>query len=174
MVKGRTVLQGFIFLLLFAVMSAGADKILMNGTNIYLTTGEAKELYQGYALNLKSVSSDGSVWLQLTERGSTVKSEVVRDSGYFIFNKTNMTILSIKVEKVYSGSPEQNLVSLTLFQFLDPDLPPPTQSITTPVNIPDKNNNSSLPGSQPSREPIVIILVAGLIIILFYIVRRFW
>ncbi len=174
MVKGRTVLQGFVFLLLFAVMSAGAGKILMNGTSIYLTTGEVTELYQGYAISLKSVSSDGLVWLQLTEGGNTVKSEIVRDSGYFIFNKTNMTILSIKVDKVYSGSPGQNLVSLTLFQFLDPDLPPPAQSGITPDNIPDKDNSSTPPASQPSHEPIVLALGAGLIIILFYIVRRFW
>ena len=174
MVQGRTVLQGFIYLLLFAVMSSGAGEILMNGTNIYLTTGESKELYQGYVLNLKSVSSDGSVWLQLTERDNTVKSEVVRDSGYFIFNKTNRTILSIKVDKVYSGSPGQNLVSITLSQFLDPDMPAPTQTSKEPVNNRGADNNVSLPGSQPSLEPTVLALGAVLIIILFYMVRKFW
>ncbi|VVB84997.1 Uncharacterised protein [uncultured archaeon] len=75
----------------------------MNGTGIYLASGDSYGLYQGYILSLKSVSSDGSVWVQLTEKDKIVKNDIVHDYGYFTYNKPNSTILSVKIEKIYSG-----------------------------------------------------------------------
>jgi hypothetical protein len=171
---GRNVL--ILFLCSVALISAGsgASGILLNGTGFYLTTGESQELYQGYALSLKSVSSDGSVWLQLTERDKVVKSDIVYSSGYFMYNRTNTTILSVLVNKVYSGSPEQNLVSISIYQFIDPDLPAPVITTIIPVNTMHQNNNNPLPKVQAFTEPLIWVLGICFIIILFYVLRKFW
>jgi len=175
MLLRRNVLILFLYLLFFMSINSGASEVLLNGTGIYLASGDSYGLYQGYVLNLKSVSGDGSVWFQLTEKDKIVKSDIVHDHGYFIYNKTNSTILSVKIDKVYSGPSEQNLVSLIIYQYTDPDLPAPIQIGTTPVNPPNPdNNNNLLPRIQTSHEPVIWALGIVFVLILFYILRKLW
>ncbi len=170
----RNVLYLFLSLLILVSLSHGATDILLNGSAIPLVTGDSYALYQGYILTLKSVHGD-AVWLQLTDNDRIVKSEVVDIKGYFIYNKTNRTILSVKIDNIYSGSPEQNLVSLyPVYQFTDPDKPLPN----TTENVPDNQNqsmhdNSSVRISTPG-EPAVWALGIVFVLILFYIARKYW
>ncbi len=153
--------------------SAGGDTLL-NGTAIYLATGDSYGLYQGYVLGVKSVSSDGSVWLQLTENDRIVKSDIVVDKGYFIYNKTNRTILSVKVDNIYSGSPEQSLVSLYIYQFTDPDIPVPDITEIIPDTTRNPGNNNSSVRIHTPEEPLIWALGIVFILILFYIMRKLW
>ncbi len=157
--------------LIFA--GSAASDTLLNGSSIYLATGDSYGLYQGYVLSLKSVSED-SAWLQLAEDDEIVKSEIVANRGYFIYNKTNRTTLSIKVDNIYSGSPEQNLVSLSIYQFIDPDKPLPniTEIIPNYTRKPS-NSNSSVRIHTPG-EPVIWALGIVFVLILFYILRKYW
>lgn len=171
----RNVLALFLSLILFICIGSGVSDTLLNGTSIYLATGDSYPLYQGYAISLKSVSSDGSIWIQLTENDKIVKSDIVGNKDYFIYNKTNRTILSAKVDNVYSGSSEKNLVLLfPVHQFIDPDLPAPSQTDVMPENPGYQDN-----GSQPVRlytpgEPLIWTLGITFILVLFYILRKLW
>ncbi len=170
----RKVLYLFFSLLILVSLSHGATDILLNGSAIPLVTGDSYGLYQGYVLTLKSVSGD-SVWLQLTDNDRIVKSEVVAINGYFIYNKTNMTILSAKIDNIYSGSSEQSLVSLyPVYQFTDPDKPPPniTEEIPDNQNL-SRHDNSSIRISTP-EEPVIWAFGIVFILILFYIARKYW
>ncbi|GFO97759.1 putative uncharacterized protein [groundwater metagenome] len=161
-------------LLLSFLSSADArSDILFNGTNMYLATGESSTLYQGYVLSLKSVSSDGSMWLQLTDNETIVKSEIVYSYGSFIYNKTNKTIISLKVDNVYSGPSEQNLVSFFLYQFNDPEKPFPDKTII-PENTVTPGNNNPPPKTRHSIEPLIWIPGIALVLILLYIARKLW
>lgn len=161
------------FLFLFSVLALPANVTLLNGTGIYLAAGDSYGLYQGYVLSLKSTSSDGSVWLQLEENDIIVKSEIVANNGYFIYNKTNRTILSVRVGNVYSGSQEQTLVSLFLYQFVDPDLPSPVVTETIPEGTYNPANNPIARIHAP-KEPVIWALGIVFVLILFYILRRLW
>ena len=163
-----------LMLLLSFLSSAGArSDILFNGTNMYLATGESSILYQGYVLSLKSVSSDGSMWLQLTDNETIVKSEIVYNYGSFEYNKSNKTIIALKVDKVYSGQSEQYLVSYFLYQFNDPEKPFPDKTIIPENTVTIKNNNS-IPATRPSSETLIWVLGISFILLLFYVVRKLW
>ncbi len=173
MLKRRLALSLLLVPFLITIGSA-ANSTLLNGTHIYLATGDSYGLYQGYILNLKSVSSDGSIWLQLNQKEQTVKSEVVRSYDYFTYNKTNKTILSIKIDNIYSGSSEQSLVSLYLYQFIDPDMPAPIQTEILPAQTRNPNNNNPLPRIRTPQEPYIWALGVFLILVLFYTLRKLW
>ncbi len=171
----RKVLYSLFSLLILASLSHGATNILLNGSAIPLVTGDSYAFYQGYMLTLKSVHSD-SAWFQLTENNRIVKSEIVQIKGYFIYNRTNMTILSARIDNIYSGSSQQNLVSLyPVYQFTDPDDPLPDVT----KNVPQDNQNQSMQNFPSNRistpeEPVIWTLGIFFILILFYIARKYW
>ena len=174
MSRVRKVLYLFLSLLFLVSPSYGASDILLNGSSIPLVTGDSYGLYQGYILTLKSVSGD-SVWLQLTENDKIVKSEVVAIKGYFIYNKASRTILSVKVDNIYSGSPEQNLVSLfPVLQFIDPEKPLPDITEVIPKDTRNPVNDNSSVRIHTPKEPAIWTLGIVFVLILFYIVRKYW
>ncbi len=170
----RNVSTLFLSLLFITLIGQAANDILLNNTDLYLATGEPQVLDQGYVLTVKSVSSDGSVWLQLTENDRIVKSEIVRDYGYLTYNKTNRKILSIKINKIYSGSMDQSLVAMSVYQSADPDKPAPnkTSIIAGDNQEPGSNNSSSL--LKTPRESIIWTIGIVFILILSYILRKLW
>ncbi len=172
--RNTPILFLFFLFFFFAFTGSGESDILLNGTGIYLASGDSYGLYQGYVLSVKSVSSDGSVWLQLTENDKIVKSEIVaRD--YFIYNKSNRTILSLKVDNIYYGASEQTLVSLfPVYQYIDPDLPVPdiTEMIPNDVNNSVDKNPASRIGTP--GEPVIWAAGVVFILVLYYILRKLW
>ncbi len=164
-----------LIILLYFLSIAGSARsdVLFNGTNMYLATGESSTLYQGYILTLKSVSSDGSMWLQLADNDTIVKSDIVYSYGSFVYNKTNKTIISLNVDKVYSGPSEQNLVSFFLYQFNDPEKPYPDKPIIPENTVTPVNNNPALK-TRSSIDPLIWILGIALILILVYLIRKLW
>jgi len=166
----------YLLFCVFSIIAAGsaASDILLNETNVHLVTGESYGLYQGYVLSLRSVSSDGSVWLQLRIDDRIVKSDIVLDKGYFIYNKSNRTILYVKVDTVYSGSPEKDLITLNpVYQYIDPELPAPQMTSIKP----DETNNPgnfTFPRIQAPLERVIWIVGIGLVIILLYVLRKLW
>lgn len=156
-------------------MSSGESDVLLNGTSIYLSTGDSYGLYQGYILCVKSVRGDGFVWLQLIEDDKIIKSDIVANNGYFIYNKTNRTILSVRVDNVYSGSPEQNLVLLfPVYQFIDPDMPEPDITEIIPEHTRSSGNYNPVVRIHTPGEPIIWTVGIVLILILFYMLRKLW
>ena len=162
-------------LIILAFSGSAASDIILNGTGFYLSTGDSYGLSQGYVVRLKSVSNEGSVWLELESNDKIVKSEIIHLKGYFTYNKTNRTILSFRVDNIYSGSKDNNLVSFyPVYQYIDPDMPAPKIIEITPVKTPDQDNNRAPPPKQSNPE--FMILIAGIIfiIVLFYILRKLW
>ncbi|HEY9247139.1 MAG TPA: S-layer protein domain-containing protein [Candidatus Methanoperedens sp.] len=152
----------------------GAHEMLLNGTSIYLATGESEMIAQGYVLSLKSVGTDGSVWLQLKDDDLVVKSEIVHVDDYFIYNKTNFTIISVKIENVYSGSFEQDLVALNVRQFRDLDKPVLNKTGMIPGNDRAQGNNSTQGAANSKYEPVIWISGFIFILLLFYVIRKLW
>jgi len=142
--KNVSIVAVSLFFLVFS--GSAASNILLNGTNHYLSSGDSYGLYQGYILTLKSVSNEGSVWLELRAYDTIVKSDIVHQKEFFTYNKTNRTILSIKVDNIYSGSKDQKLVSLfPIYQYMDPDLPSPEITEITPSETLINENYSANP-----------------------------
>ncbi|MDW7725623.1 MAG: S-layer protein domain-containing protein [Candidatus Methanoperedens sp.] len=167
-----------ISLFLISPVVSGADdtgKILLDGTTVYITSGDSYTLYQKYIISVKSVRDDGSIWLQLTINDEAVKSDIVAIGDYFIYNKTNITIFSARVNNVYAGSSEEGLVTLSpVYQYKDPDLPAPVMTEKVPDNNMRIDNENPPAGIYTPMEPLVWLMGIILIVILFYILRKLW
>ncbi len=166
-------LSGFTILLFFIPAASALNYTLLNGTDIYLATGEPQSIGQDYVLSLKSVSSEGTVWIQLSQNDTFIKSEILSAGDYFYYNKSNRTIIFFKVDTVYSGSPEKDLVSLfPVYQYLDYGLPLPTPTHADPENKTDPANTSGK--IYTSQEPLIWSLGIIFLLILFYTLRKLW
>ncbi len=173
---GRNTPVLFLFFLFFFLASTDSvtGDILLNGTNIYVASGDSYGLYQGYVLSIKSVSSDGSVWLQLTENDKIVKSEIVA-KDYFFYNKSNRIILAVKVDNIYYGSSEQTLVSLfPVYQYADPDFPVPDITEMIPKDVNNSVDKNPAPRMHTPGEPVIWAAGIVFILVLYYIMRKLW
>ncbi|MFA4955466.1 MAG: hypothetical protein WC556_00650 [Candidatus Methanoperedens sp.] len=172
---GRKIVTLFVLIFFFASSASAADDIILNGTRFYLSTGESYGLGQGYIISLKSVSNDGSAWLELTYKDTFIKSEIVHTTGFFTYNKTNKTILSLRLDNIYSGSNDKNLLYFfPVYQYIDPEMPMPEITNITLVETQVQENNSML--LQQEAVPDTAIIVIGIFFILFmlYIIRKLW
>ncbi len=172
---GRNISTLAISLVILAFSGSAASDIILNGTGFYLTTGDSYGLSQGYIIKLKSVNNEGSVWLELESDNKIIKSEITNLKGNFTYIKTNRTIISLKVDNIYSGSRDVKLVSFfPVYQYVDPDMPAPRIIEITPVNIPYQNNSSEPVLKQTISEQVIWAAVIILILILFYVIRKLW
>ncbi len=172
---GRKIVTLVVFIFLLASSAYGASDILLNGTGFYLTTGDSYGLYQGYIITLKSVSNDGSAWLELTYNDTFIKSEIVHIKGFFTYNKTNRTILSLRVDNIYSGSNDNDLVSFfPVYQYIDPDMQAPKIIDTTPSETHGQENNSTPPKQNAVPETVIAVIGIFFILLIFYIIRKLW
>ena len=164
-----------ISLIILAFSGSAASDIILNGTDFYISTGDSYGLSQGYVVKLKSVSNDESIWLELESNETIVKSEIIHLKDYFTYNKTNRTILSLRVDNIYSGARDVNLVSFfPVYQYIDPDMPAPKIIEILPIKTTGKDNYSVPPTRQSFPEDIIWITGIILVIVLFYVVRKLW
>ncbi|MCL7415121.1 MAG: hypothetical protein M8349_03540 [ANME-2 cluster archaeon] len=147
---------------------------LINGTGLYLSSGQTWTFYQGYSLTLKSVSNNKDrAWVQLKLNDTVVKSAILSLNEVFYYNMTkhyNMSNYSIetvqfslKVSGLYSGENAYLVTFSPVYQYYDPALPDPTP---TPTARPDDLNNSngtptatggmSIPGFQIISTAMVL------------------
>ena len=172
---GRKIVTLVVFIFLLASSVSGASDILLNGTSIYISNGGSYGLYQGYVITIKSVSNDGSAWIELTSNDTSVKSEIVHVKDFFTYNKTNRTILSLRVDNIYSGSNDKTLVSFfPAYQYIDPDMPAPKRIDITPIETPSQENNSTLPKQEAVPETVIAVIGIFFIVFIFYIIRKLW
>jgi len=159
----------------FASSVSAAGDIILNGTSFYLSSGDSYSLGQGYIISLKSVSNDGSVWIELTSDNRFIKSEIVHIKNFFTYNKTNRTILSLGVDNIYSGSNDKSLVSFfPVYQYIDPDMPAPKIMDIPPAGTPGQENNSTFPQQKAVPEIGIVVIGIFFILFMFYIIRKLW
>jgi len=174
-IMGRKLFTLVVSIFIFASSVSGASDIVLNGTSLYLSTGDSYYLYQGYIVTLKSVSNDGSAWLELTSSDTFVKSEIVHIKDYFTYNKTNRTILSLRVDNIYSGSNDNDLVSFfPVYQYIDPELPAPEIINITPIETPAVENSRKLPQQEVVPETVIAVIGIFFIMFMVYIIRKLW
>ncbi|MCZ7402518.1 MAG: hypothetical protein O8C61_09875 [Candidatus Methanoperedens sp.] len=171
----RKIVTLVMFIFLLTSSASAASDILLNGTSLYLSNGGSYGLYQGYVITVKSVSNDGSAWLELTSNDTFVKSEIVHIKGFFTYNKTNRTILSMRLDNIYSGSNDKVLVSFfPAYQYIDPDMPALKIIDITPEETQGQENNSTLPKQKDVPETVIAVIGIFFILFIFYIIRKLW
>ena len=129
--KKIVVIPVFIVLLTCFSISASAlenDDVLVNGTGMYLTTGDSWSFYQGYELVFKGLSSSqgvDKVWIELLLNGESVDDTIIREGEHFVYTRNSKEIFNITVDTIYSGSGGGLVTFKPVYQYLDPTLPEP-------------------------------------------------
>ena len=123
------------------------DGILVDGTSMYLTTGDSWSFYQGYGFVFKGLSSsqgENKVWVELLLNGESVDDTVIRESEQFVYIHNSKEIFNITVDTIYSGSDGGLVTFKPVYQYLDSTLPDPdmTHEPWTGDNSNESVNNS--------------------------------
>lgn len=146
------IIMGILFLsTLLPAAALQGDEPLVNGTSIYLSTGQTWTFYQGYSIILMSVSNSGDrAWVQLKLNDTVVKSALVSTDEVLYYNSTthynlsNHSIdtvqFSLIVSGIYSGEDVDIVTFSHVYQYSNPALPEPTP---TPTVHPNDSNNSN-------------------------------
>lgn len=131
-------------------MNAEQDIVLINGTGIFLTTGDSWDFYQDYSLNVKSVNQDGKqVWVQLFHGNEFLKDGILPEGGTFAYSKNN-EILNITVDTIYISPGGELITFKPVYQYLDNDYPEP--EIEEIEDAPGQDDDLNSSGNSPSAQ----------------------
>lgn len=133
------------------------DNMLVNGTGMYVTTGNSLLFHQGYELVFKglSPSPDGDkVWIELLLNGETMDDTIIREGEHFTYIRNSKEIFNITVDTIYSGSYDGLVTFKPVYQYLDPALPEPdmTQDPGSVGNSKDSVDNSDSPNNNKTED----------------------
>ena len=104
------------------------DDVLVNGSGMYLTTGDSWSFYQGYEFVFKGLSSsqgENKVWIELLLNGESVDDTIMREGECFAYTRNSKEIFNITADTIYSGSDGGLVTFKPVYQYLDPTLPDP-------------------------------------------------
>ncbi|WMW21037.1 S-layer protein domain-containing protein [Methanolobus mangrovi] len=120
--------------------------MLINGTGIFLTTGDSWDFYQGYTLTIKSVNIEQKqVWIKLLHEDELLKEAILSEDATFVYTKDH-EILNITMDTIYA-SPGGELVTFKpVYQYQDSDFPEPVTSDD------DENVNQSIDNQTPGNS----------------------
>ena len=137
--------------LTFFSISASAlenDDVLVNGSGMYLTTGDSWSFYQGYEFVFKGLSSSqggDKVWIELLLNGESMDDTIIREGECFVYTRNSKEIFNITADTIYSGSDGGLVTFKPVWQYIDPTLPDPdmTQGPGSVDNSNESVNNSN-------------------------------
>ena len=150
----------FVFIVLLTYLSIPAsasddNDVLVNGSGLYLTTGDSWSFYQGYELVFKGLSSsqgEDKVWIELLLNGESVNDMIMREGEYLEYSRNSKKIFNITVDTIYSGSGSGLVTFKPVYQYLDPTLPKP--DMTHGHGIVD-DLNGSVNNSNLSNDDVI-------------------
>ncbi|MDY0387633.1 MAG: S-layer protein domain-containing protein [Methanolobus sp.] len=99
------------------------EPLLINGTGIFLTTGNSWNFYQGYVFTVNSVNLEKKqVWVKFLHDDELLKEEILSEGDVFIYAKDE-EILNITVDTIYISSGSELITFKPVYQYQDSDLP---------------------------------------------------
>ena len=135
-------------------------KLINNGSRMYATSnpsGEIWQLFEGYSLDPKDVSVDGSkVWLSLSKNGIVVKDEIIDVWDYTTYNWFNYSnsndelVFSTYVQETFSGTVADIIVLSDSEQYSE-------INGTLLLYIPDKTLETAITLNNDTTAPTLTI-----------------
>lgn len=124
------------------------EPLLINGTGIFLTTGNSWNFYQGYVFTVNSVNlEEKHVWVKLLHEDELLKEEILSEGDVFIYAKDE-EILNITVDTIYISSGSELITFKPVYQYQDSDFPPPV--ILDKEENNEQDNEDEIPGTNNS------------------------
>ena len=151
------VISAFIVFLACFLPSASAlenDDVLVNGSGMYLTTGDSWSFYQGYEFVFKGLSSSqggDKVWIELLLNGESMDDTIIREGECFVYTRNSKEIFNITADTIYSGSDGGLVTFKPVWQYIDPTLPEPDMS-HDPGSVDNSNGSENNSNSSTGDE----------------------
>ncbi|WP_342304462.1 S-layer protein domain-containing protein [Methanolobus sp. ZRKC5] len=124
------------------------EPLLINGTGIFLTTGNSWNFYQGYIFTVSSVNLEKKqVWVKLLKEDELLKEAILSEDEKFIYCKDE-EILNITVDTIYISSGRELITFKPVYQYQDSDLP-------DAVLEEDEENNGQSDDNQTSGNSTI-------------------
>lgn len=131
-------------------MNNDRDSVLINGTGIFLTTGDSWDFYQNYSLHVMSVNQDNKqVWVKLYHDGDLLKDGILGEGEVIVFSK-NTEILNITVDTIYISPGGELITFKPVYQYLDDEYPEP-EIEETAGNSSQENEDAVSGDNSPSQ-----------------------
>ncbi len=129
----------------------GHDNLLLiNGTGIFLTTGDSWDFYQGYVFAVRSVNLEQKqVWVKLLHEDELLKEAILSEGDSFVYSKEE-EILNITVDTIYASTSGELITFKSVYQYQDSDLPEP--DFAEEENDYNDSDENVLPGDDISRQ----------------------
>lgn len=145
--------------------------ILIDGEEIYVQSGDYYTLLQDYQLYVKGANSEVSrVWIELRRGNVSLEDAIVGKGETFVYSNNSTEILNLTVDTIYGGANGVLVKFSPVYQYLDPRLPAPQTSVTSPDNS-SENNSSFPPSSENQAEgfntPIFLLSIGAVFIMTF-------
>ncbi|WP_196214024.1 S-layer protein domain-containing protein [Methanolobus vulcani] len=137
-------------------MDLDEDTVLINGTGIFLTTGDSWDFYQDYSLNVISVNQDQKkVWVKLLHDDELLQDDILSEGEFFVYSKSS-EILNITVDTIYISPGGELITFKPVYQYLDDDYPEPEIEETTDDPVQEEGQNSSITPSSTRADGFTI------------------
>ena len=116
-------------------------EVLLDGTGIFIESGDSWEFSQGYVFVVKDVNEDGGAWVELSLDGALLKDVILQEGDVFVYSRDSKEIFNMTVDTIYYGSDAELVTFKPVYQYRDIALPAP---------LPDEPENSSNDSEVPS------------------------
>lgn len=124
--------------------------ILIDGDEIYVRSGNYYPLLQDYQIHVKGANSEGNrVWIELCRDDAFLADAILGEGDTFVYSNNSTEILNLTVETIYGGADGVLVKFSPVYQHLNPKLPMPQTSVTSPEN--SSENNSSIPSAFENK-----------------------
>ena len=141
---------------------------LINGTGIFLGSGESWDFYQGYSITIKSVNLESrQAWIKLSLNDELIQENILSEGKSFNYSHKS-EILNLTLDTIYSNPGGELVTFKPVYQYRDPNLPDPifkknngTLTIESNESSSDSSNRS-IPGFE------IMWAVFGLLLAIFY------
>lgn len=145
-----SILFSFLLILFFTMSVSGAQikaEVLLDGTAIFIESGDSWEFSQGYVFVVKDVNEDGGAWVELSLDGALLKDAILREGDVFVYSRDSKEIFNMTIDTIYYGSDDELVTFKPVYQYRDITLPAPL-----PGDSEDFSNESEIP-SIPDDSP---------------------
>ncbi|MEL4305148.1 S-layer protein domain-containing protein [Methanococcoides sp. LMO-2] len=140
----RSLILFFILISFLVMPTSGAQirpEVLLDGTGIFIESGDSWEFSQGYVFVVKDVNEDGGAWVELSLDGALLKDVILQEGDVFVYSRDSNEIFNMTVDTIYYGSDAELVTFRPVYQYRDIALPAP---------LPDESDNSSNESDVPS------------------------
>ncbi len=137
---------------------------IINGTGIFIATGESWDFYQGYKITIVSVNQGkGQAWVKVTLNDDPIHEKILNEGENINYSR-EYEILNLTLDTIYSN-PGSDLVTFKpVYQYRDIKLPDPIfeEEESIPTNESDESteddNSKNIAGFELLTTSFAILL----------------